>query len=245
VTDEHEHDDVLDRIRRANPVPPGTTNGRRLAPDADALFTDIVRARPRPRRAVLIAVAIAIALLILAALAGFFLRREAVPTRPSEAACYPAVDLHPRRIVAVVVGDDARAACAEQWRLGNVGPGPPPHDFAVCLLPSGTQAVFPGEAGTTCARLGLKVAAPGRRAEAALSTDLARALGDKCYDEAGARALIGERLAAHDLSGWDVSLRSDSRFSDARPCASVFIDIPTRTILIVPIADPYVPVTTG
>ncbi len=237
-------DDLLERLRRANPVPAGTTAGRRQAPDADTLLADIVRARPRPRRAVLIAAAILIALLILAALAGFFLRHTRDPDTPGAVACYPTAKVDPKLVVGGSAGADPRATCAEYWRLGDLGPGPPP-DFAVCVLPNGTQAVFPGESGTTCERLGLDVAGSGRHEEAVFSNELARAIEQKCFDEAGARAVIRDRLAAHNFSDWEVSVAPDHPISDAEPCASVSIDTSARKVVITAITDPHAPVTQG
>jgi hypothetical protein len=239
VTDQRD-DDLLEQLRRANPVPAAAAAGRRLTTDADALFADIVRERIQPRRhrrrAVLIAVAIA--LLLLAALAAFFLRREADPKQPASAACYSAADLHARRVIFGVAGNDARAACAEQWRLGNVGSGPLP-DFAVCVLPNGLQAVFPGESGSTCDRLGLKIAGSGRRDESTFSYDLGVKIHERCFDEAGARVLVHEQLVAHGLANWKVLVGHDRPFGRTFPCAEVSIDIRARTVTIVAIPDPF------
>jgi hypothetical protein len=249
MTDERD-DELLERLRRANPVPSGATAGRRLTADADALLADIVRAqvepRPRPRRrrrrAVLIA--IAIALLLLAALAAFWLRHEPDPKQPAAAACYPAADLRARPIIVGVAGDDPRVPCAEQWRLGKLGAGRPAN-FAVCVLANGVQAVFPGESGSTCDRLGLNPAGSGRRKEFAFSVDLGRRIHERCFDEAGARALVHDRLVGNGLSNWKVSVPRDRPFGRTYPCADVSIDIPARTVTIVATPDPFSSVPPG
>ncbi len=245
MTDER---DLLEQLRRANPVPPNATAGRRLTADADALFTDIVqgrvqpRPRPRSRRKVLIAVAVA--LLLLAALAAFFLRHEADSKQPASAACYPAADLRAHPVIVGVAGDDPRVPCAEQWRLGKLGAGPPP-DFAVCVLPTGVQGVFPGESGSTCERLHLKTAGSGRRDEAAFTVELGRRISERCRDEADARALVQELLVAHHLANWEVSVGRDRPFGPANPCADVSIDIPARKVAIVSRPDLHSPVPSG
>jgi hypothetical protein len=249
VTDERD-EELLEWLRRANPVPSDATAGRRLTADADALYADIVhapyqpRTRPRRRRALLIAAAIAIALLLLAALAAFFLRDEQDPKQPASAACYPAADLHARPIIVGVAGNDPRVSCGEQWRLGKLGSGPP-GDFAVCVLPRGVQAVFPGDSGSTCERLGLKRAGSGRQDEADMSVELARRIREHCLDEADARRLVHDQLVAHGLTGWEVSVRRDRAFGTKYPCADVSIDIPGRTVAIVAVPDLHSPAPSG
>jgi hypothetical protein len=251
VSDERDND-LLERLRRANPVPSNATAGRRLTADADALFADIVhgrvqpnpRPRPRRRRTVLIAVAVAIALLLLAALAAFFLRHEEDPEQPASAACYRAADLHARSIIVGVAGDDPRVPCAEQWRLGNLGAGPPP-DFAVCVLPTGVQAVFPGESGSTCDRLHLESAGSGRRDEAAMSRAIVRRIDEQCLDEAQARRVVHEQLVAYGFGDWEVSVGHDRPFGPKYPCADVSINIPARKVGIVAVPDLHSPVPSG
>ena len=245
MTDQRDND-LLELLRQANPVPPGATAGRRQTTDADTLFADIVQARPRrrSRRAVLIAAAIAIAILVLAALGAFFLRREAEPKQPASAACYPAASLRATPVIVGVPGDDPRPACAEQWRLGKLGRGPVPN-FAVCVLRTGVQAVFPGESGSTCERLHLPPARPGPGAEGAFSFALGRLIHEQCYDESGARALVHAQLAAHGLTGWDVSVGRDRPFGPKNPCADVAINIPGRTVGIVATPDPFGPAPSG
>jgi hypothetical protein len=249
VTDQRD-DELLEQLRRANPVPSNATAGRRLTADADALFADIVqervqpRPRPRPRRRRAVLIAVAIALLLFAALAAFFLRHEADPKQPASAACYSAADLHARQVIVGVAGNDPRTPCAEQWRLGKLGSGPPP-DFAVCVLPNGVQAVFPGESGSTCDRLGLPGAGSGRRAESTFSFDVARRIHERCFDEADARVLVHDQLVAHGLADWEVSVRHDRPFGGKYPCADVSIDIRARKVAIVAIPDPFSSVPPG
>ncbi len=204
VTDER-NDQLLEQLRRANPVPPDATAGRRLTADADALFADIVqgrvqpRPRPRSRRKVLIAVAVTIASPA-RALAAFFLRHEADSKQPASAACYPAADLRAHPVIVGVAGDDPRVPCAEQWRLGKLGAGPPP-DFAVCVLPTGVQGVFPGESGSTCDLLHLPPRGPGRRdgSPRSASSSVAGSANDAATRQAHAR-LVQELLVAHHLA---------------------------------------------
>jgi hypothetical protein len=246
VTDQRD-DDLLEQLRRANPVPSDATVGRRLTADADELFAAIVqgvRPPPRPRRRRAVLIAVAIALLLLAALAAFFLRRDADPKQPASVACYSAADLKARRVIIGVPANDPRAPCAERWRLGRLGSGPPP-DFAVCVLPNGVQAVFPGESGSTCTRLGLKGAGSGRRDESTFSFELGRRIHERCFNEADARVVVHEQLVAYGLANWQVSVRRDRPFGRKYPCAEVSIDIPARKIAIVAIPDPFSSVPPG
>jgi hypothetical protein len=186
-----------------------------------------------------------LALVILAATALAFAivdRRD--PALPLETACYGKASLDaPRRFVET--RGDSAAACAVLWRAGVFGSDQPAEGFDTCVLASGVPAVFPGESGDVCARLGLPAAKPATSTERYVRVTEAvnDAVSGHCAAEAEARSIINHTLTTlgEDPSNWPVT-RDDRPFSADEPCASLIFVRQPQGIRITPIADPRAPV---
>jgi hypothetical protein len=167
--------------------------------------------------------------------------RHEESTTPGTAVCYPAADLHPHR-TAVVGTVDAEAACAEQWRLGHLGDGPVPR-FATCILPTRTIALIPATSDTTCEDLGLARPAVGGDSHsiARMGDAVTKRLFDECLGGSASAAAAREELHKFGLDNWNVEITTERAFSPSEPCGSVFIDVPDKTLVVIPINDPHGP----
>jgi hypothetical protein len=136
--------------------------------------------RRRPHRTAVIGGATAFIVLGTGAGAAVYLRHESV-TNKSYARCYTTDSVGSgTNFVGTTIAEagspgkpgqvnNALSVCSALWREGIIGPnsGPsgnvsrsttyPVPNLAVCRMPDGTAAVFPGDA-KTCAKLGLPVA---------------------------------------------------------------------------------------
>ena len=191
--------------------------------------------RPRKARRRRLAVVSIVALLTSAATV---YRLSSRPTNPLNIGCYAAPHLTSRT---EIVPDDGRPAveiCAQLWRAGAFGAQPVPK-LVACVLPSGTVGVFPGEGGETCASLRLGVLRDTRPegvsrdvgALRARLVDLFRA--EECLDQPRANQLVTQELTARGLTDWMVT--AVGAFTAERPCASIGVDVPDRTVLLVPV----------
>ena len=237
-------DNMIEALRRANPVPARQPEHRRALPSAHALFADIVTNTPPrgPRRARVRASGMIVAVvLIVPALVAFVHVQKDPPSLPTSVVCYSAADLGARRIVVGSAGDAAKA-CASVWSKGGfAGLGTTPRSgtgFDVCVLPTGVAAVFPGESGSVCSRLGLAQSSGGDENIPRFAAETDRRVSASCIGHDAAAQIIRSELEANGLSGWTIK-RSARRFDAAHPCASIYVDAPARTVGIVPIANPY------
>lgn len=158
-------------------------------------------------------------------------------TEPSGIGCYAAADVDANT---VVVGADGRApvaVCEAVWARGAFGPQETP-PLAACVLTTGAVGVFPG-GPDTCEALELApVDQSAYGAEAGgfitLRTALVdRFLGAGCVNEQAATDAVREELATQGASGWSVITKS--RFTAARPCASLAFDAEDQKVILVPI----------
>ena len=226
---------VTEALRRANPVPDERTAGRRSQPSAHALFAGVVAQRPRRVRRRPLVLLIAIVVLVLL-LAGFVAVRRTHASLPLGTSCYTKADLGAPKVI-VGSGASPAAACAQLWRTGQLGTGSVP-SFDTCVLPSGVIAVFPGESGSVCARLGLPEQS-GNNDVAAFADQVNRQVSGACIGADAAEKIINRALAAHGFHGWTVK-RGAAPFDDAEPCASLAFDVARRTITLIAIPSPFV-----
>jgi hypothetical protein len=233
-----------DRLRDANPVPlpdaPSPTS-----PQARATFERIVRSAPvrrrragRRRRYVLVLVPV---VLVSALAAGYQWLRTA--GEPLVVVCYGGPSLQARQ--AVVPGSDPTdvAACRALWRQGGQfarasrGSAPP---LQACVLPTGAVGVFPGVRGEDpCDHLGLAHAGSEGADVAKVQAAVTDQLLARCVGRYEAVALVREELDRHGLGDWRIVVSPP--FSQAAPCASVAVNVPRRTVLIVPVRNPATP----
>jgi hypothetical protein len=234
-------DTMVEALRSANPVPAARTVGRRDLPSAHALFAEIIaepprRVRSRVRRRVLV---VAIAIIVIALLAAAFaLTRRQKSTVPLNISCYSGPSLGARSIVVSSNGNPERA-CAQVWASHQFGEHASVPDFDVCVLKSGVLGVFPGESGSVCPRLG-RPGQSGSNSSAGFAGALSAQFNahSGCISRDAAEKLVRDDLAQRGLNGWQI-LRSPYAFSASKPCASVLIDVPARTVTIVPITKGF------
>ena len=232
------------RLRAANPVQPEDVPSPE-SPQAEALFERIMATEPKTTRRRRVWwqrtwVLVPAALLMAAAGYGVFHKAR----QPLVVACFAQPSLTASRDV-VESGDHGPiAACARLWgpdgAFNSVGRPDLPPLFA-CLLDSGTVGVFPGAKGSDpCSALGLAAAEPGKKQGEddgilAVKTALSEAFTSRCVDRDEAVSMAERVLADNGLADWQV--RADLPFSEQDPCASLAVDIPGRTILLVPVSD--------
>ena len=249
MTEPRDPRDPRDRLRDANPVPPGTEPSAD-DPMAQALFHRIVTEPPAPERvkrrrvAPRLWIVVPVAILLLAA-AGFGLLRSV--RQPLTVTCYERPSLNAHRDAVAATGAGAVRDCAALWKPGALynptgkTPAPP---LTACVLPDGTVGVFPQARGTdTCARLGLPRPKPLAGSEAsaqAAAVALQNAVADRflsaCIGRQEAVAFVRSEFARLGLRGWRIAVTG--RFSAERPCASAAYDVPGRILKLVPIPKP-------
>lgn len=232
--------DPFDELARRNPIP-----DPRVLPDptddehASALLARVVGVRPpgaddrhrHRRRLILIPLAAAVA--VATAAAAWVITRPA--SDPTSVACYRAVDLESDIFVAEPAAGGAIEACARAWSGGPFGSGDPP-PLGACVLDSGVAAVFPATDGDPCGRLGLNRLEPFDGEEPPIirvQDDLSERFGSRCIPVAEAEPHIRAVLAEAGLEAWTVVVPSAPPAE--RPCASVTIDVATRSVTVVPI----------
>ena len=190
---------------------------------------------PRRRRSRMLIPIVAAAAVLSMGFTVYALTRDV--TEPSGIGCYAEADTGAKT---VVVGADGRppvAVCEAVWAGGAFGPGEMP-PLAACVLTTGAVGVFPG-GPETCASLDLApldgTTYPGEVGDfIAFRTALVdrfRAAG--CLNEQAASEAVREEFATRGLSGWTVV--TESRFSAARPCASLAFEPEAKRVSLVPI----------
>lgn len=158
-------------------------------------------------------------------------------TEPSGIGCYAAADTGAKTVVVGADGRSPAAVCEAVWMGGAFGPGEMP-PLAACVLSTGAVGVFPG-GPETCAGLDLSpldgASYPGEVGDfIAFRTALVdrfRAAG--CLNEQAATGAVREEFTTRGLSDWTVA--TESRFSAARPCASLAFEPEAKRVSLVPI----------
>ncbi len=236
-------DDPFEWLRSRNPV---SDPSALPEPQADPTALGVLRRirtsetggrgrrHRRLGRRLLIPVAVGAALATTAA-AAWVLNRP--PDDPTQVACFREVDLSSSDIIALTAGSDPIAQCGQVWDEGEfAGSGSSP-ELAPCVLPSGIVGVFPAVKGDPCVRLGLDAADLTVTLESAALLALQKSLVERfareCVPIDGAAEIVESEIDRAGLHGWAVT-PPDAR-PPARPCASVSIDAPTRTVTLVPI----------
>lgn len=234
-----------ERLRIANPVPaeeapsPDSLKGIELFRRITATDPEAPRARRVWRRRspwVLVPAA------LLVAATGYGILRNI--TNPLTVACYPQSALSSGAAVVSGNADDPVAACADLWRTGGAfnPQGDRQPTLVACVLTTGVPAVFPAAQGAdTCATLGLASARDSTKSkrddEAVLEVQnaLSDAFLSRCVGHDEAVSIAQQELATHALQGWTVT--AEMPFTVEEPCASLAMDVATRTISIVPVRD--------
>ena len=243
--------DARDRLRGANPVrvedAPNVETPQALALFERIVATDPVLPPPRVRRPWFrwrrLWVLVPVAVLASAASFGYLHRAK----EPYVVACYPKADLSsPLAAVAPSV-DGPLAACSELWQPG--GQFNPAGDEAVpmltaCILKTGALAVFPGQQGVdTCGDLGLvraddSVKPNDEERKVIRATEAVSAeFSSRCIGRDEAVSFAEQQLTKQGLDDWKV--RASTPFAPGRPCATLFVDAPNQTfVVVVPTTDP-------
>ncbi len=157
-------------------------------------------------------------------------------TEPSGIGCYAEANTGANTVVVGADGRSPVAVCEAVWAGGAFGTGTIP-PLAACVLTTGAVGVFPG-GPETCAGLDLSpldgATYPGEVGDfIAFRTavvDRFRAAG--CLNEQAATDAVRDEFTARGLSGWTVV--TESRFSAARPCASLAFEPKAKRVLLVP-----------
>jgi hypothetical protein len=216
----------------------GAAASARATRSLDRILSDSHRRRRRwrigvvrPRRPLYLAVLIA--LVGAAAATAWALTQGA--TKQLTVGCYASADLQARTIVVPVGGTSAAATCRAVWERGDFGPPGSPR-LQACVLPSGASAVFPSPDDQACQRLELAPLVPATSQSPAaipLKSALVKAfLANGCMNEQQATAVVHAALRDRRLDNWDV--RTNARFTETRPCASLGFDEERHLVLLVP-----------
>lgn len=238
---------LLESLQRANPVSVDDIANRRDLPSAHALFAEITAQRPRRVRRRTVVVVLALVVLALAALVGAFaLVDRSSPDVTAGPLCYAAASLDASRI-ATSGGADLRSACAELWARGDFGSGPVPSQFDVCVLGTGAPAVFPGEAGSVCDKLGLRSANETGLNDRVLQLEAEwrnAVRNRQCIASADARDILQRALDGLGFDGWTVGFDESRHFSSAEPCSSIVVHPDLHEVTVSPISrDAVTPVS--
>jgi hypothetical protein len=240
-----EFSEARSRLRAANPVQPDDVPSPE-SPQAEALFERIIATDPKTtwlrRRVWWQRTWLLVPAALLAAAAGYGVFHKT--SQPLVVACYAQSSLTGSVTVVDAGNHGPIAACDDLWAAGGAfnsagEAGLPP--LSACVLDSGAVGVFPGAKGSdTCSALGLAPADLGKGqgendALVAVKTALSDAFISRCVGRDEAVSMAKQELADHGLADWQV--RADTPFSEDDPCASLAVDVPGRTILLVPVSD--------
>lgn len=134
-------------------------------------------------------------------------------------------------------------ACSNEWNGGGLGTVGPPGALQACVTTDGFATVIPGDA-TTCERLGLAPMSPpppnaaGNQPEldvAALERDLVTQINfGPCLTADAARAAVRDRLDAHGLTHWTITLAAPSDAAPACATVAVVSEAESVTIVMIP-----------
>jgi hypothetical protein len=250
-----ETSDPLERLRAANPVPPGEVAF--LRPDP-VLFDRItsarpvpVRDRPRRRRARRLVPALVVTTVVGGAVAYGLLRGEV--SNPQTVACFEAADPASATEVTGVEAAGPIEACAALWRRAVLGAGGEVPPLASCVLPSGVTGVFPATAGAdVCTALNLvpitsmqppATTVPGPAPAPAPAADLntrivnfrdavlGQFIDASCLAPATAEDIVRRALDREGLGDWTIV---STGYTADRPCATLSIRPDQRQVVLVP-----------
>lgn len=236
------HRDPFEGLESINPVPPsGERPDSRSDPAAQALLARIQeshregapsRHRRRVRHFLIPVVGVAAA--TTTAAAAWVIVRAA--DDPTQVACYRAVDLD-SDIVGLASESDPIAQCRRVWETGGFGDSRPP-ELHACVLRSGIVGVFPADDGDPCARLGLEPADLTGEAPAIVAVQgrLAERFIAECVPLEAAATIVATELRDAGLDDWTVT--GPGTAPPDRPCGSIAVDVPTRTITVVAVPTP-------
>ena len=163
--------------------------------------------------------------------------RDDQPRHPLMISCYSAADLHSNQLVVARTLDDPVETC--RAALEKSDPSQDPAPSVACLTRTGTAAVFPGDE-STCENLGLA------DLDITLSDDEAHAIAftESVTNELSTRGcqppdvvgrLVEEQFSTFELDEWRVTYEHEATADE--PCGSIAIDVPTRTVTVIPIPD--------
>jgi hypothetical protein len=239
--------DPIDRLRGANPLPEEQAPGPDT-PGARALFDRIVqspagngldevaRRRTLRRKALILVPAAA----LVAVAAGFAISRAV--RQPLIVACYERATLHAPREVIAPTGTPVQS-CRALWGPGaefNPAGSVRTPPLVACVLGSGAVGVFPDTLRPdTCSALGL--GGPPRSSEQAprilqLERSLATRFLSSCVGRGSAVRYAEAALRRSGLVGWRVL--TPAPFTSAEPCASAAVEVPGRTVSLIPVGNP-------
>jgi hypothetical protein len=237
-------DSAAQRLRAANPVRSGDLPSADSAA-ARVLFERIVATEPKPaparkglirRRPWVLLPAAA-----LLAAAGYGLVRQV--SDPRFVVCYAEARLDAEPAEVSPDGQAPVVACAFLWEPGGQfnQAGDPAPPLVACVLENGLAGVFPDTLGPdTCSALGMARQRGGSPTTidpvARLQEVLSAEVGVRCLGRDEAMAFVREQLAALGLTEWTVE--APTPFTQGAPCASVAMDIATKTVILVPHRDP-------
>ncbi|MCU1492151.1 MAG: hypothetical protein JWM85_3556 [Acidimicrobiaceae bacterium] len=202
-------DDLMVRLRAANPIQPSTVGAAGRSMRGEALFKSVLAGTavaPRPwwrRRGLLLPAAGAV---VLAAGGGGYVAAVQQPSQAITVSCFAGPSLSSYQAAAQLgSSSDPLAGCAALASSGALG-APSNSPLVACILPSGGIGVFPGD-DVLCTRLDLPRAlspAPGSQAVGALALTLENTFGSRCVGLAVAERIVASDLALGGLTGWRV-----------------------------------------
>jgi len=236
--------DILDVLRSGDPAPLDTTPGpnsplgRRIHAAVMANAAN-PSATPRHRRR-LTAVLVAVATLAAGAGIAWALSTRSV-TNPISVLCYDAPSTAANAIEAPRGPAPDTAACQALWDDGilpinsEVPQGRTPH-LVACVTDTGTLAVFPTNNTSLCGELGLSDPAP-LPADPDKTYELTQQLIDAinlstCLTINDAQQTATDIINKLDVDNWTVHAQQTN---PDRPCATLAIDEPNKTITLVPL----------
>ncbi len=237
-----DNEDPFEMLRRSDPAPlkdmpgPESDFGQRVKAAAKADTPTVAQGK---RRVLTVAIAAAAALAGVAA--AYYLARPA--TQPSVVVCYEATTLDSTREAVAAPPALTVAACEQPWRDGtlkseSVDKGEIP-SLVGCVNDTGTLWVFPSHDESLCKELGLANHEPTRTPDdntALISLLVDMFHTEECLSIADAQQRINQLLDSHNLTTWRMVVATEP--TDERPCASFSLDVPGKTINLVPIPIP-------
>ncbi|HLI14429.1 MAG TPA: hypothetical protein VKV23_00030 [Acidimicrobiales bacterium] len=239
-----ERPDLLDVLRGANPrrAQPAPS---RLSARAEALLASIVAERAAAavpwwrRRRVLAPLA---GVLALGATAAGYTLANAPPSQSFAVVCYASDSLQAARF-APGAGSDPVAACELAAPSASPSSGSAPR-FVGCILPSGTEGLFPGTSSDVCTRLGLPAALPPTPEDVRLASFVSylssRLTAAACVGEQAAVQVAEAAIARFAMSGWRV-VPGASAGGTGASCATARVDGAHDEVVIIAVARPPAP----
>jgi hypothetical protein len=253
VTDE---DELLQRLRAANPVRAGEAAASPARPDPDELFDAVTSRHPRSRRALVSAALIVVIVAAAGVFGTVYVTQDSPPIAniPSEGIVDCAesdavftLDTDARRVPTEYRGGDPLEACRELWRNGTFGDGSENvPELQLCLQqPLQTPIAVPGPEDI-CTQNGLEspdntLPSDIAQFEAALAEDRS----GKCMREAEMRQRLDDVMVQFGRTDWTVEYSTEHPSTDFTPCATLAIDHLARhiTVTFLPLMQPVTTTT--